>query len=595
MFWQARYRPYPMVILSGILLAMAFPPLPFAFLAYVGFIPLLFVIDETPEKVFEDQFWGSMKAVVVVFFRMITLQFIWRFKEKPWKYQRKIISHYAQVFRYSYTTFVIWNLGVSYWLMMTAFRAESVSEIITYLSAGLVANLVNPFLMSMPVYFYARLRFTGWRKLAPWALVVFWLSFEWLHFNWDLSWSWLTLGHALSKYPMAIQYLEFTGILGASLHILAGNVLLYLVLKNWKEAKKSIVIVSASAWAILMAAPFIANFWILNSDRPVFQAVGQLNVRVLQPNIDPYDKFQGGTRVRQVAQFEQLIEQEGIDSIQLVVMPETCLPDYYFANELRRKPLLEPLWKSIYSHNYEILTGFMELRYFPPGTTLPSSAFRHYGDGYFDVCNASALLSQKDELPQTFQKAKLVPMVERMPFLDYLGFLNSFNLDLAGALGGYGLPDSVRNLILNDNIPVASLVCYESEYGDYARQFVKKGAQVMTVVTNDGWWGNTSGHVQHAHFATLRAIENRRDIARSANTGTSLFADSRGAIYQPTKWWVPTTIDRKLNLYSSQTYYTKHGDYLGWISFGAALVLILITQVAHWVADFRKKKASASE
>ena len=301
--WLARYRPYPMVMLSGILLVLSFPPFPFAFLAHIAFVPLLLVIDMTPAKTFEDRFWGFFKAFIVLLWRFVTLQFIWRFKQKPWRYQRQIISHNAQVFRYAYTAFVIWNFGTCYWLMMTAFGATSWTEVITYLMAGLMACILNPFLMTIPVYLYTRIKKTGWHGLASLAFVCFWLTFEWLHFNWDLSWSWITLGHAFTLYPSAIQFIEFTGTLGISAQILVVNVLIYQAIRavgsrhtavgsrQLSEAKSAIggsevgreQLVGERKWriwlplggALLVAlAPFMFNPVILAEDRAVFSTRG---------------------------------------------------------------------------------------------------------------------------------------------------------------------------------------------------------------------------------------------------------------------------------------------------------------------------------
>ncbi|MEL6652427.1 MAG: apolipoprotein N-acyltransferase, partial [Bacteroidota bacterium] len=253
--------------------------------------------------------------------------------------------------------------------------------------------------------------------------------------------------------------------------------------------------------------------------------------------------------------------------------------------------LIQPLWRQVYLHNLSLMSGFIEFRLYDKTTEpipvhtyqfvnnrLPSRCLNYpaeFDTVYLDQNNASFLL-RTDTIPQTFQKAKLVPMVERMPFLDVLTFLKDLAPSLGGSVGGYGYPDSVRNLVLHTQDKVAPMICYESEYGDYVRQFVKKGARLMTIVTNDGWWGESSGHIQHAHFSTLRAIETRRDIARSANTGTSLFTDNRGYIHQDTEFWVPTQIDRKLSLYDGQTFYVQHGDYLGDIVAGLSLLLLLL-------------------
>jgi apolipoprotein N-acyltransferase len=108
----------------------------------------------------------------------------------------------------------------------------------------------------------------------------------------------------------------------------------------------------------------------------------------------------------------------------------------------------------------------------------------------------------------------------------------------------------------------APAICYESVYGDFMTTYIRKGANFIAIITNDGWWGNTDGHKQHALYAKLRAIENRRSIARSANTGISSFIDQRGDVVQASKWWEATSLGASINLNENITYYTDHGDYL---------------------------------
>ena len=105
-------------------------------------------------------------------------------------------------------------------------------------------------------------------------------------------------------------------------------------------------------------------------------------------------------------------------------------------------------------------------------------------------------------------------------------------------------------------------------------QYVRKGAQLIFIITNDGWWKNTPGYKQHLSFARLRAIETRRSIARSANTGISCFINQRGEISQATEWWVPASIKGNLNANSAITFYVKHGDYIARVAIFMSIVLL---------------------
>ena len=132
--------------------------------------------------------------------------------------------------------------------------------------------------------------------------------------------------------------------------------------------------------------------------------------------------------------------------------------------------------------------------------------------------------------------------------------------------------DSVS--VLNfDGIPVGCAVCYESVYGEFCTEYVKAGARLMTVITNDAWWGDTPGYRQHLRYASLRAIETRRDIARCANTGISAIIDQRGIIQQRTDWWERQILRTRVNLNDGQTFFVTYGDITGRICSFVALLL----------------------
>jgi apolipoprotein N-acyltransferase len=104
---------------------------------------------------------------------------------------------------------------------------------------------------------------------------------------------------------------------------------------------------------------------------------------------------------------------------------------------------------------------------------------------------------------------------------------------------------------------------------------VHQGAGFIAIITNDAWWGNTSGKDQHLAYAKLRAIENRRWVARSANTGISGFINQRGDVVKKSAWWVPTALKADVNLNEEQTFYTQYGDILAILGCSGAFVLVL--------------------
>ena len=131
-------------------------------------------------------------------------------------------------------------------------------------------------------------------------------------------------------------------------------------------------------------------------------------------------------------------------------------------------------------------------------------------------------------------------------------------------------------------IPVGVPICYESIYPEFCTQYVRKGAQAICVITNDGWWGNTAGYRQHFSYSRLRAIELRRDIARCANTGISAFIDQRGDVLEQSKWWTPDVLHARINLTTKQTFFALYGDIVGRLCY-MMFALLFLTLIVKFI------------
>jgi apolipoprotein N-acyltransferase len=162
-----------------------------------------------------------------------------------------------------------------------------------------------------------------------------------------------------------------------------------------------------------------------------------------------------------------------------------------------------------------------------------------------------------------------------MPFRKYLGFLGDIVINIGGTTNSLGRQDEPSNFVAENETKVAPVICYESVFGEYVTKYVNKGAEMIFIITNDGWWKNTPGYHQHLSFARLRAIETRRSIARCANTGISCFIDQRGNISQATQWWVPTAIKGTINSNNKMTFYVRFGDYIARIALFVSVLLVL--------------------
>ncbi len=465
-----------------------------------------------------------------------------------------------RLFSLLYRAFLVWNLGTCYWLMLTAFQVESTGEAVEAFVAGLLAVGLNPILMSVPWLLYAALRQRLSRPLALVGWGVGWLAFEQLHLNWDLTWSWLNLAHGFTMFPGYLQYLEFTGTGGTALHVLVANGLLFELSCRGREAR------SLGRWPVVLAG-WVLLPWLLYPlltwpDRAVFQPVGQLRVRIVQPNIDPYVKFDPEAEEEQLRLMLELADLPAPEGLDLVLLPETALPDGVWHENLRYDPQIVPFIELSYRRQLSVLLGLVYRRRIPAGQPIPPHA-RSYGpegDGpYYESFNAAVVAGDT----VVSKKGKLVPFVERAPFLRQLSFLNRWQIDLGGNFGSFGLPDTLVSLPTRSGAELTPVICYESPFGDWVRTLVGRGGQLICILTNDGWFGQSSGHLQHAYLASLRAIETRRAVARCANTGLSLTTDNRGFIEQRLGWWQRGVIDARLPLYVEPTFYMRYGDYLG--------------------------------
>jgi len=151
---------------------------------------------------------------------------------------------------------------------------------------------------------------------------------------------------------------------------------------------------------------------------------------------------------------------------------------------------------------------------------------------------------------------------------------------LGGTFRGWGTQDYRATFVSpQDSIRIAPVICWESVFGDYVTDYIKNGANFIFVITNDGWWGNTPGHHQHNALSCVRAVETRRSIARSANTGISCFINQRGDVLQKLGWWKRGAIKGKINANDKLTFYVRHGDYIARTTRFFALLVVLFVIV----------------
>ncbi len=466
------------------------------------------------------------------------------------------------LFGWVYLSFFLWNLLTTWWVYNSS------------LFGVVAAVLCNSLFMALVFMLFHQTRKKVQDTFAYPALIAYWLSFEYLHLNWDISWPWLTLGNGLATMPRWIQWYEYTGILGGSLWILALNIMLYRLLFFAREETRKTKSVMVAALLLIPVACSLTRYHTYEeTPHPV-------NITVVQPNIDPYhEKFGTLSARQQLIRLLQLAASKTDSAVDYLVAPETAMVSGMWEEELHLHPDVGLLRKFMGAFpGLRIVIGASTYRQYPDSTQRSSTARRFTkSEGYYDSFNTALFLDTTDSI-QVHHKSKLVPGVEKMPYPRIFGFLEKFAIDLGGISGSLG-KDPERMVFRSGEHVAAPIICYESVYGEYVADYVRKNADLLFIITNDGWWGHTPGHRQHLQYGRLRAIEMRRSIARSANTGISCFINQRGDILQPTKYWEEDVISATINASDKVTFYARYGDYLakaGLLYASAMLILVMI-------------------
>ncbi|MBV5313836.1 MAG: apolipoprotein N-acyltransferase [Prolixibacteraceae bacterium] len=451
----------------------------------------------------------------------------------------------------AFTTFLIWNALSTWWI---AYVSLVGMLFIVVLNALLMASvwcsrqLINRKFSLISSYF---------------SLIIFWLAFEFLHHNWTLPWPWLSLGNGFANSVKLVQWYEFTGILGGSLWILLSNNLIYSAILSFATRQSSLKSLKRASMALVFIfLPIVGSLYIYSN---YTEKGSLLNVVSLQPNIDPYtEKFSGLSSSEQIIKLIELAETQITNSTDLVVAPETAWPTLWEDSILTQNQSLLPLSEVIRKFpNVNFVVGAITQRKIEANETISETARKSVeGDFYFDTFN-SALMIDSTQKIQISHKSILVNGVEQMPFQKYFSFLGKFLINLGGNNGSMTASKEPVIFEGNHSMKYGSVICFESVFGEYCSKIVQRGANVLVVITNDGWWKSSPGSWQHFSYSRLRALETRRSIVQSANTGISGFINQRGNVLKKTKLNSFEAIQSTIQLNAEVTFYSNYGDYLG--------------------------------
>lgn len=532
---NSKFYPFVLIIAFGLINWIAWPVNNFVYLIFIGFIPILLL---------EEHFNNS-------------------------KSKRKTLQFFGSI----YLSFLLWNIFTTWWVCLST------------IGGGIAAIVLNSLLMSIPIMlFWFTKNATKVDKLGYVSLVMYWIAFEYFHLNWDGTWPWLTIGNVFANDIYLVQWYEYTGILGGTFWVIAINIVLFYIITD-----KGILFENATYLFALIVVPLVYS---LKTYYTLADKGKNTEIVVVQPNIDPYnEKFPDGNKfIKYDIQLKRLLdlsEQKITPTTEFLVWPETAIPSGIEENTILEDDLIKTIleFKKKYP-NLTLIAGADTYKIHGAKKDSESSRYNN-SVGYWDNYNTALRLN--NENIETYHKSKLVPGVEKMPLAKYLGFLESMAINMGGTFGSLGTQTERTIFYGNQKTGVAPVICYESIYGDFLSEYVTNGANIVCIITNDGWWGETPGYKQHLAYGRLRAIEFRRSIARAANTGISCFINQKGEISEKTDYWVQDVRRAVIKANTDITFYAQHGDYIGRAASFLAFSLA-VSALVKFITQFRKTK-----
>ena len=504
---------------SGMLLGLPWSVSPLFFLIFIAWVPLLILEEET--------------------------------RDQP--------NHYT-LFNYAFVSFLLWNIVGTWWIT----QAQWLGAILIMVANSLVQALV--------FWSISRVR-TSLKIPLLFPFLIIWMGYEHFHEIWDLAWPWLNLGNALATAPKLIQWVEYTGIRGGTLWIILTNFAIFKMVDTYRKRGLRSIIPMGVVTVLLAIIPVLISYQIFDNFREEGETV---TVALVQPNLDPYtEKFVPEREAQHLDEFFRTADSICDEETNYLFGPETLIVQQID----EKNPSASPYYRQLldFQAKYPKLNCLVGVHsYQKTGEDVPpGSRFNQEEDFFYEAFNTALFLSP-GSAPQFYHKTKLVPLFERMPFVQYLGFLGKYSLELGGYNGTYSLRQETRAFMSPDSsIGILPIVCFESAFGFYCAKNLPEAKGFICMITNDGWWKNTPGYRYHYNFSPVRAIECRRDLVRVANTGVSALIDAKGMVIACTPWWEKATLKGRIHLRQGRTFFARHGDYLGRISMFLGIFLIV--------------------
>ena len=389
-----------------------------------------------------------------------------------------------------------------------------------------------------------------------------WVGLEWVRSFFLTGFPWESIGHSQYHTLHIIQISDTLGAYGISFLVLLVNTalfFLYLSLRryDWHGTliSRRFAAVSLAGCLLLLGLDWLYGAHRLSAVDQMVKSVPAIRLKVIQGNIEQSLKWNPKFQISTIEKHLHLSQSTGDQKPDLIIWPETALP-FYFQHNV-------PLTTKVSRGIQEIGTYFI--------TGSPSFARRIHRIDYYN----SAYLIGPDGIPlEKYDKTHLVPFGEYVPLKRWLPFLDK----LVEQVGDFDRGEVGDTITWKDN-KLGILICYELIFPYISRAMVRNGATLLINITNDAWYGRSSAPYQHFSMAVFRAVENRRALVRSANTGISGFIDPAGRIQTATPLFEEAAATQNVPILSGLTFYTRFGDVFAKVCLAIAAMALLYQEM----------------
>ncbi len=422
----------------------------------------------------------------------------------------------------------IWFALATSWLYALRFSTLDFVLLVPFL-------LLYGAILSLP-FLFAKYFFKSSIHLAILLLPLSWWVVEWANSNWDLANTWVNLHYALCDYPYLLGFIHYTGFRWASPFILCINLAVYLfcfkteIFDSFKDKFK---------WGIMGITMVFICLNVLFQLKNI-PSIHQAKIAVVQPNFDPYQEIDSLVAAQRYQKLVGMSQQAASQKPDLICWHETALRGPQIeVDHIDTDTAIASIKKLSQQLKAPILLGtflFKIYDYRPSNYTAVAT-----GDGrYYDVTNA-AMLVQPNGGIATYYKMKLVPFIERLPFIKYLAGTSRSIFALGEQFPSYEIGKK-RTILKTDSMGILPVICNESVYPSHVKQFAMKSTDVIIIISNDGWAGNSQLANLHAAYAKILAIENHKYVVRATNNGVSMIITPKGEIQNKTQFGKDTTM-----------------------------------------------------